>query len=86
MANSILPAAVRIVEMGPRDGLQNEKQLCLPPTPSSSSRPERAGLKAIETHLLRVAQVGADGRQRRAAAARCRRGARRRLPGAGPPT
>ena len=50
MANSILPAAVRIVEMGPRDGLQNEKQLVSTDTKLELVRRlERAGLKAIET-------------------------------------
>ena len=50
MASSILPAAVRIVEMGPRDGLQNEKQLVSTDTKLELVRRlERAGLKAIET-------------------------------------
>ena len=45
-----LPAAVRIVEMGPRDGLQNEKQLVSTDTKLELVRRlERAGLKAIET-------------------------------------
>ena len=44
------PAAVRIVEMGPRDGLQNEKQLVSTDTKLELVRRlERAGLKAIET-------------------------------------
>ena len=45
-----VPSKVRIVEMGPRDGLQNEKQLV--PTDTKVElvrRLERAGLKAIET-------------------------------------
>ncbi len=45
-----LPAAVRIVEMGPRDGLQNEKQLVSTDTKLELVRRlERVGLKAIET-------------------------------------
>ncbi len=50
MTTPKLPNAVRIVEMGPRDGLQNEKQLV--PTETKVElvrRLERAGLKAIET-------------------------------------
>ncbi len=49
MNTSALPAAIRIVEVGPRDGLQNEK------TPIAADiklelirRLERAGLKSIE--------------------------------------
>ena len=45
-----LPAAVRIVEMGPRDGLQNEKRLVSTDTKVELVRRlEAAGLKAIET-------------------------------------
>ncbi|MDY0073912.1 MAG: hydroxymethylglutaryl-CoA lyase [Thauera sp.] len=45
-----LPAAVRIVEMGPRDGLQNEKQLVRTDTKVELVRRlEQAGLQAIET-------------------------------------
>ncbi|ENO88221.1 hydroxymethylglutaryl-CoA lyase [Thauera linaloolentis] len=45
-----LPAAVRIVEMGPRDGLQNEKRLVSADTKVELVRRlEAAGLKAIET-------------------------------------
>ena len=50
MTTMNLPASVRIVEMGPRDGLQNEKQLV--PTDTKVElvrRLEGAGLKAIET-------------------------------------
>ena len=50
MTTSKLPSAVRIVEMGPRDGLQNEKQLVSTDTKLELVRRlERAGLKAIET-------------------------------------
>ncbi len=49
MANSILPAAVRIVEMGPRDGLQNEKQLVSTDAKLELVRRlERAGLTAVQ--------------------------------------
>ena len=49
MTTTTLPAAVRIVEMGPRDGLQNEKQ----PVPAAIKielvqRLQAAGLKEIE--------------------------------------
>ena len=45
-----LPAKVRIVEVGPRDGLQNEKQVIPADTKVSLIRRlEAAGLKAIET-------------------------------------
>ncbi|CAL95682.1 hydroxymethylglutaryl-CoA lyase [Azoarcus olearius] len=45
-----LPNAVRIVEVGPRDGLQNEKQLVSADTKVELIRRlEAAGLKAIET-------------------------------------
>lgn len=45
-----LPAKVRIVEVGPRDGLQNEKQVIPAGTKVSLIRRlETAGLKAIET-------------------------------------
>lgn len=45
-----LPAKVRIVEVGPRDGLQNEKQVIPADTKVSLIRRlETAGLKAIET-------------------------------------
>ena len=50
MTTMKLPASVRIVEMGPRDGLQNEKQRV--PTDTKVElvrRLEGAGLKAIET-------------------------------------
>ncbi len=50
MTTMKLPASVRIVEMGPRDGLQNEKRLV--PTDTKVElvrRLEGAGLKAIET-------------------------------------
>ena len=50
MTTMKLPASVRIVEMGPRDGLQNEKRLV--PTETKVElvrRLESAGLKAIET-------------------------------------
>ena len=50
MTSMSLPASVRIVEMGPRDGLQNEKRLV--PTDTKVElvrRLEGAGLKAIET-------------------------------------
>ncbi|WP_068636310.1 hydroxymethylglutaryl-CoA lyase [Thauera butanivorans] len=45
-----LPGKVRIVEMGPRDGLQNEKRLVSADTKVELVRRlEAAGLKAIET-------------------------------------
>lgn len=45
-----LPSKVRIVEVGPRDGLQNEKQVIPADTKVSLIRRlEAAGLKAIET-------------------------------------
>lgn len=45
-----LPSKVRIVEVGPRDGLQNEKQVIPADTKVSLIRRlETAGLKAIET-------------------------------------
>jgi hydroxymethylglutaryl-CoA lyase len=45
-----LPARVRIVEVGPRDGLQNEKQVILADTKVALIRRlEAAGLKTIET-------------------------------------
>ena len=48
--SKILPSAVRIVEMGPRDGLQNEKRLVSTDTKVELVRRlEAAGLKAIET-------------------------------------
>ncbi len=50
MTTMNLPASVRIVEMGPRDGLQNERRLV--PTDIKVElvrRLEGAGLKAIET-------------------------------------
>lgn len=50
MTTTTLPAAVRIVEMGPRDGLQNEKQLVSTDAKLELVRRlERAGLTAIET-------------------------------------
>ncbi len=50
MTTHKLPAAVRIVEMGPRDGLQNEKRLVPADTKVELVRRlEGAGLKAIET-------------------------------------
>ncbi len=50
MTTSKLPSAVRIVEMGPRAGLQNEKQLVSTDTTLELVRRlARAGLKAIET-------------------------------------
>ncbi|MFT3760748.1 hydroxymethylglutaryl-CoA lyase [Thauera sp.] len=48
--SKILPSAVRIVEMGPRDGLQNEKRLVSTDTKVELVRRlEAVGLKAIET-------------------------------------
>ena len=50
MTSMSLPASVRIVEMGPRDGLQNEKQLVSTDIKVELVRRlECAGLKAIET-------------------------------------
>ena len=50
MTTTTLPAAVRIVEMGPRDGLQNEKQLVSTDAKLELVRRlERAGLTAVET-------------------------------------
>ena len=59
--------AVRIVEMGPRDGLQNEKQTV--PLATKLELIDRLGHgrpARDRSHLLRVAEVGAaDGRPRR---------------------
>ena len=49
MSTDSLPSAVRIVEVGPRDGLQNEKQLVAADIKVELVRRlERAGLKSIE--------------------------------------
>ena len=50
MTTTTLPTAVCIVEMGPRDGLQNEKQLVSTDAKLELVRRlERAGLTAVET-------------------------------------
>ena len=45
-----IPTRVHLIDVGPRDGLQNEKQLVSTDTKLELVRRlERAGLKAIET-------------------------------------
>ena len=60
----ILPSSVKIVEVGPRDGLQNEKQIV--PTEIKIELINRladAGVRVIAAASI-VSQVGAaDGRQ-----------------------
>jgi hydroxymethylglutaryl-CoA lyase len=62
-----IPSRVKLVDVGPRDGLQNEKQPCRPAVKIELvHRLQAAGLKEIEVTSFVSAQVGAaDGRQRR---------------------
>ena len=63
----MIPSRVTLVEVGPRDGLQNEKE----PVGTDDKvelvhRLQAAGLREIEVTSFRQSQVGAaDGRQRR---------------------
>jgi hydroxymethylglutaryl-CoA lyase len=61
-----LPKRVKLVEVGPRDGLQNEKRSCRRRSRSNSSNVCRCRAVGDRGDLVRVAEVGAaDGRQRR---------------------
>jgi hypothetical protein len=61
-----LPNKVKIVEVGPRDGLQNEKEAYPPPSRSNWSTACRAPVFQCRSGVLRVAEMGAaDGDQRR---------------------
>ena len=62
-----LPTHVTLVDVGPRDGLQNEKQpVATAHKVELVQRLQAAGLQRDRSHQLRVAEVGAaDGRQRR---------------------
>ena len=81
----MIPSRVTLVDVGPRDGLQNEKQTVDAAVKIELvHRLQAAGLREIEVDQLRQPEVGAaDGRQRRRAR-RHREEARRPLLGADP--
>ena len=62
-----LPHQVKIVEVGPRDGLQNEKEFVATAIKIELiNRLSAAGFRNVEVGLVRVAEMGAaNGRRRR---------------------
>ena len=63
----ILPQQVKIVEVGPRDGLQNEKDFVATATKIELVEPlVGGGFPQRRVGVVRVAEMGAaDGRRRR---------------------
>ncbi len=62
----MIPTKVKIVEVGPRDGLQNEKEFV--PTQTKIDLVDRLarGPRECRSDLVRIAEMGAaDGRRRR---------------------